>query len=53
MSGHLSKERNIFDVPLDQIAKFECRKRPIRTATWKDVPLPREQVSAAFGSGGR
>jgi hypothetical protein len=40
-TGNVTTERTIFDAPLDRIAKFECRKRPIRTASWGDVPLRR------------
>jgi serine/threonine protein kinase len=47
-TGNVVTERTIFDAPLDQIAKFECRKRPIQTATW-DVPLLREPAFSAFG----
>lgn len=47
-TGNVVTERTIFDAPLDQIAKFECRKRPIQTATW-DVPLLREPDVSAFG----
>ena len=47
-TGNVVTERTTFGVPLDQIAKFECRRRPILTATWKDVPLPRDPASLAF-----
>ncbi len=48
-SGNVRTERTIFDAPLDQIAKFECRKRPIRSMTWKDVPLLQQPAAFAFG----
>ena len=41
VSGKFTTERRIFDVPLNQVERFQCRKRPIHTMMW-DVPLPTE-----------
>ena len=38
-----------FDVPLDQVAKFVCRKRPIRMAMFKHVPLQSSADDAPSG----
>jgi hypothetical protein len=49
-TGNVTTERTIFDAPLDRITKFECRKRPIRTALWSDAPLLQQPALAVFGA---
>lgn len=36
-------ERYTLDTPFTQVARFEIRKRPIKTRTWTDIPLEAEQ----------
>lgn len=38
-SGGVRTERCTFDVPLDQVRVFRCRKRPIQSMTWSNVAL--------------
>jgi hypothetical protein len=36
--GQVSSERFVFDVPIEQVKTFRCRKRPIQMISWT-VPL--------------
>jgi len=45
-SGGIQTERCEYDVPLNQVKVFQCRKRPIRSQTWYNVTL---QQTASFG----
>ena len=47
--ANLKTGRCVFDVPLQQIETFECRKRPIRTAMFKHVPLQPSADDASSG----
>jgi len=50
VSGKLKTEGCNFDVPLKQIKRFECRRRPIRTEVFRDVPLPTGEKPAEAAS---
>ena len=42
--GQVTTERFTFDAPLDQVKTFRCRKRPIDTIMFNNVPLPQSPV---------
>jgi serine/threonine protein kinase len=50
--GQVSSERFVFDVPVEQVKTFRCRKRPIKMISWT-VPLQKDLPDAGrTGIGG-
>ncbi len=50
--GQLSSERFVFDVPIEQVKSFRCRRRPINMISWT-VPLQKDVPDAGrTGIGG-